>query len=83
MAVIENQVVAYQPNETVWLDVRRENALQAQESPLQGIFYQTLAALLGAGGLLEKQVDYSKNFVGTCGLLLIRYVCLTAGRWMW
>ena len=40
MAVIENQIVVYQPNETGWLDVRLENEIQTQESPLQGIFYQ-------------------------------------------
>ncbi len=36
----ENQIVVYQPNETVRLDVRLENEVQAKEPPLQGIFYQ-------------------------------------------
>ena len=45
MTVSENQIVAYQPNETVRLDVRLENVtvdffVQTKEPPLQSIFYQ-------------------------------------------
>ena len=36
----ENQIVVYQPNETVRLDVRLENEVQTNEPPLQSIFYQ-------------------------------------------
>ena len=36
----ENQLVVYQPNETVRLDVRLENETQSKEPPLQSIFYQ-------------------------------------------
>ena len=36
----QNQIVVYQPNETVRLDVRLENEIQTKEPPLQSIFYQ-------------------------------------------
>ena len=36
----QNQIVIYQPNETVRLDVRLENEVQTKEPPLQSIFYQ-------------------------------------------
>ena len=36
----QNQIVVYQPNETVRLDVRLENEVQTNEPPLQSIFYQ-------------------------------------------
>ena len=36
----ENQIVVYQPNETVRLDFRLENEVQTKEPPLQSIFYQ-------------------------------------------
>ncbi len=40
MEPAENQIIVYQPNETVRLDVRLENEVQAKEPPLQSIFYQ-------------------------------------------
>jgi len=40
MSMSENQIVVYQPNETVRLDVRLENEVQTNEPPLQSIFYQ-------------------------------------------
>ena len=40
MSASENQIVVYQPNETVRLDVRLENEVQTKEPPLQSIFYQ-------------------------------------------
>ena len=40
MSMSENQIFVYQPNETVRLDVRLENEVQANEPPLQSIFYQ-------------------------------------------
>jgi len=40
MSMSENQIFVYQPNETVRLDVRLENEVQTNESPLQSIFYQ-------------------------------------------
>ncbi len=40
MRANENQIIAYQPNETVRLDVRLENEVQTKEPPLQSIFYQ-------------------------------------------
>ena len=40
MDTAENQIVVYQPNETVRLDVRLENRVQTKEPPLQSIFYQ-------------------------------------------
>ena len=40
MSARENQIVVYQPNEAVRLDVRLENEVQAKEPPLQSIFYQ-------------------------------------------
>ena len=40
MIASENQIVVYQPNETVRLDVRLENEVQTNEPPLQSIFYQ-------------------------------------------
>ena len=40
MTANENQIVVYQPNETVRLDVRLENEVQTKEPPLQSIFYQ-------------------------------------------
>ena len=36
----QNQIVVYQPNETVRLDVRLENEVQTKAPPLQSIFYQ-------------------------------------------
>ncbi len=38
MSANENQIIVYQPNETVRLDVRLEN--ETKEPPLQSIFYQ-------------------------------------------
>ena len=40
MTANENQIVVYQPNETIRLDVRLENEVQTKEPPLQSIFYQ-------------------------------------------
>ena len=40
MTASENQIVVYQPNETVRLDVRLENGVRPNEPPLQRIFYQ-------------------------------------------
>ena len=45
MTANENQIVVYQPDETVRLDVRLENEtvdffVQTKEPPLQSIFYQ-------------------------------------------
>ena len=40
MTANENQIVVYQSNETVRLDVRLENEVQTKEPPLQSIFYQ-------------------------------------------
>jgi len=40
MSMSENQIVVYQPNETVRLGVRLENEVQTNEPPLQSIFYQ-------------------------------------------
>ena len=40
MSANENQIVVYQPNETVRLDVRLENEIQTKEPPLQSIFCQ-------------------------------------------
>ena len=40
MDAAQNQIVVYQPNETVRLDVRLENEVQTKEPPLQSIFYQ-------------------------------------------
>ena len=40
MTANENQIVVYQPNETVRLDVRLENEVQTKEPPLQSIFCQ-------------------------------------------
>ena len=40
MTANENQIVVYQPNETVRLDVRLENEVQTNELPLQSVFYQ-------------------------------------------
>ena len=36
----QNQIVIYQPNETVRLEVRLENEVQTKEPPLQSIFCQ-------------------------------------------
>ena len=40
MIASDNQIVVYQPNETVRLDVRLENEVQTNELPLQSVFYQ-------------------------------------------
>ena len=40
MIASDNQIVVYQPNETVRLDVRLENEVQTNEPPLQSVFYQ-------------------------------------------
>ena len=40
MNASENQIVVYQSNETVRLDVRLENEVKTKEPPLQSIFYQ-------------------------------------------
>ena len=40
MTANENQIVVYQPNETVRLDVRLESEVKTKEPPLQSIFYQ-------------------------------------------
>ena len=40
MIASDNQIVVYQPNEAVRLDVRLENEVQTNEPPLQSIFYQ-------------------------------------------
>ena len=40
MTASENQIVIYQSNETVRLDMRVENEVQTKEPPLQSIFYQ-------------------------------------------
>ena len=40
MTANENQIVVYQPNETVRLKVWLENEVKTKEPPLQSIFYQ-------------------------------------------
>ena len=40
MIASDNQIVVYQPNETVRLGVRLENEVQTNEPPLQSVFYQ-------------------------------------------
>ena len=55
----ENQIVVYQPNETVRLDVRLENEVQTKEPPLQSIFYQN--QLWDAKSLLIKFIRRAKK----------------------
>ena len=59
MTASENQIVVYQPNETVWLDVRLENGVQTKEPPLQGIFYQN--RFWDAKSLLIKSIRRTKK----------------------
>lgn len=59
MNVVENQIVVYQPNETVRLDVRLENEVQTKEPPMQSIFYQN--KFWDAKSLLIKFIRQAKK----------------------
>ena len=59
MTASENQIVVYQPNETVRIDVRLENEVQTKEPPLQSIFYQN--KFWDAKSLLIKFIRWAKK----------------------
>ncbi|MBQ3746572.1 MAG: hypothetical protein II863_04095 [Kiritimatiellae bacterium] len=59
MIASDNQIVVYQPNETVRLDVRLENEVQTNEPPLQSIFYQN--QFWDAKSLLIKFIRQAKK----------------------
>ena len=51
MSVSANQIVVYQPNETVWLDVRLEN----------GTVWLTHAQLCALFGVVKSNVSYLRS----------------------
>ena len=59
MTASEYQIVVYQQNETVRLDMRLENEVQTNEQPLQSIFYQN--KFLDGKSLLIKFIRRAKK----------------------
>ena len=59
MNASENQIVVYQSNETVRLDVRLENEVKTKEPPIQGVFYD--GQLWDARALVLKLVAGAKR----------------------